>query len=56
MGSSLHITLLIIMSVLNRIDLYLYGILIVINIYAVLMVILQTLTDLKTKLVEKDAV
>lgn len=56
MGSSLHITLLIIMSVLNRIDLYLYGILIVINIYAVLMVILQTLTDLKTKLVEKDAI
>ncbi len=51
MGSSLHITLLIIMSVLNRIDLYLYGILIIINIYAVFMVILQTLTDLKTKLI-----
>ncbi|MFZ1979298.1 MAG: CDP-alcohol phosphatidyltransferase family protein [Bacteroidota bacterium] len=56
MGSSLHITLLMIMSVLNCIDLYLYGILIFINIYAVLMVILQTLTDLKTKLVEKDAI
>jgi len=55
MGSSLHITLLIIMSVLNRIDLYLYGILIVINIYAVLMVILQTLIDSKTKLAERDA-
>jgi hypothetical protein len=56
MGSSLHITLLIIMSVLNRIDLYLYGILIFINIYAVLMVILQTITDSKTKLVEKGAI
>jgi hypothetical protein len=56
MGSSLHITLLIIMSVLNRIDLYLYGILIFINIYAVLMVVLQTLTDSKTKTVEKDAI
>jgi type IV secretory pathway VirB3-like protein len=56
MGSSLHITLLIVMSVLNRIDLYLYGILIVINIYAALMVILQTLADLKTKLAEKDAI
>jgi hypothetical protein len=55
MGSSLHITLLIIMSVLNRIDLYLYGILIFINIYAVLMVIVQTLADSKTKLVEKVA-
>jgi len=56
MGSSLHITLLIVMSVLNRIDLYLYGILIFINIYAVLMVILQALTDSKTKSAEKDAV
>jgi hypothetical protein len=55
MGSSLHITLLIIMSVLNRIDLYLYGILFAINIYAVFMVILQTLTDSKTKSVEKDS-
>jgi len=56
MGSSLHITLLIVMSVLNHIDLYLYGILIFINIYAVLMVVLQALTDSKTKSAEKDAV
>jgi hypothetical protein len=54
MGSSLHITLLLVMSVLNRIDLYFYGILIFINIYAVIMVVLQTLADSKTKLVEKD--
>jgi len=56
MGSSLHITLLIVMSVLNHIDLYLYAILIFINIYAVLMVILQTLIDSKTKLAERDAI
>ncbi len=56
MGSSLHITLLLIMSVLNRIDLYLYGILIFINIYAVLLVILQTFIDSKTKLAEKDVI
>jgi hypothetical protein len=55
MGSSLHITLLIIMSLVNRIDLYLYGILIFINIYAVFMVILQTITDSKTQLAEKSA-
>lgn len=56
MGSSLHITLLIVMSVLNRIDLYIYGILIIINIYTVIMVVLQILTDSKTKLLEKDAI
>ncbi|MBN1397158.1 MAG: CDP-alcohol phosphatidyltransferase family protein [Bacteroidetes bacterium] len=56
MGSSLHITLLIVMSVMNRIDLYLYGILIFINIYTVFMIILQTFTDSRTKLAEKDVV
>lgn len=55
MGSSLHITLLIIMSILNRIDLYLYGILIIINAYAAVMIILQTIIDSKTKLIEKGA-
>jgi len=56
MGSSLHITLLIIMSVIYRIDLYFYSILVIINIYAIIMVILQTTIDSRTKLANKDSV
>jgi hypothetical protein len=55
MGSSLHITLLLILSVLNRLDLYLYAILFVINGYAILMAALQALTDSKTTLAKKEA-
>ena len=50
MGSSLHISLLIIMSFINRVDLYLYGILYIINAYALIMIIIQKITDKRTKL------
>lgn len=56
MGSSLHISLLILMAVLNRIDLYLYGILFFINGYTIVIVALQMFTDSKTTLAEKGTV
>lgn len=49
MGSSLHISLLIILAIVNRIDWYLYSILSVINVFALLMVIIQKITDGKTR-------
>ncbi|MBN2424066.1 MAG: CDP-alcohol phosphatidyltransferase family protein [Calditrichaceae bacterium] len=51
MGSSLHISLLIVMSFINRIDLYLYGILYIINAYALIMIIIQKTTDKRTKFI-----
>lgn len=54
MGSSLHITLLIITSFINRIDIYLYGILTVINLYAFIMLGYQIVLDKKTKLKNKE--
>ncbi len=52
MGSSLHVTLLIFTAIYNRIDIYFYGIIIVINIYALFMMIIQKLTDKKTQLIK----
>jgi hypothetical protein len=52
MGSALHITLLIIAGIINRIDLYLYSILTFINAYALIMVMVQKMTDKRTKLLE----
>lgn len=50
MGSSLHISLLIVLALINRIDIYLYSIIFVINAYALFMFILQMIVDKKTSL------
>jgi phosphatidylglycerophosphate synthase len=48
-GSSLPITLLIITAILNKINIYLYGIIIFINLYAVILLIIQYYIDKNTK-------
>jgi len=49
MGSSLHITLLIVLALVNRIQLYFYLLLFVINAYALLMLFVQYIIDRQTK-------
>ena len=49
MGSSLHITLLIILALLNKIYFYFYILLFGINIYAIVMLTIQYFTDRSTK-------
>jgi len=48
MGSSLHITLLIVFSLMNQITWYFYSILGVINCYVLIMLAMQVLVDRKT--------
>ena len=50
MGTGTHITLLIVTSFIYRLDIYLWGIIIVINIYAFFMVVLQVVVDRLTKI------
>lgn len=50
MGSSLHITLLMVCSFVNAIEVYIYGILIFINAYAMILFLIQFFVDKKTKL------
>jgi phosphatidylglycerophosphate synthase len=50
MGTAMHVTLLIITSFLYRLEIYLWGIVTVLNAYAVLMLIIQAVTARKTKL------
>ncbi len=50
MGSSLHITLLIVLALLNRIRLYFYILLFIINSYAFIMLFIQYMVDRRTKL------
>ncbi len=48
MGSSLHITLLMVMALLNQISWYYYAVIGAINAYAVLMLAMQVVVDRKT--------
>jgi VanZ family protein len=50
MGTGTHITLLIITSFFYRLDIYLWGIIIVINLYAFFMAVLQYFVDRVTKI------
>lgn len=50
MGTATHITLLIITSFLFRLEIYLWGIITVLNLYAIIMVIMQFFMDRGTKL------
>jgi len=49
MGTGTHISLLIVTSYFNRIDIYLWGIILVINFYAIIMVLSQLFVDKMTK-------
>lgn len=49
MGTSLHITLLIVLALLNKIDWYLYTVLGAVNSYAVVMLAMQVIVDKKTQ-------
>ena len=50
MGTATHVTLLIISSFLYRLDVYLWGIITVLNIYAIVMVVMQFFVDKGTKI------